>query len=394
LSLSYLLCSEHDEFLSQSARYAENDIDNETSRLSLQGSDLDSLKDFVQNQKKDFEADQAKGRKSPGSLRGLSSNFRTRGGGKILHSRSHSKELEIIHSDQHSDTTEVEKYINSASSASVTATTTGGQSEVSDMILRLASQMDRNEIDKAIAVLEHVKNIAALGESSQQSGNNVKRPVVSSNQPPRRSKSGPPGTSSNRPPYPYSSSVGSALQQPSKSDNRANFSSIDHYDDDEEAEPELLVGDEMEDDIWLMNANIFRPPSAHNIHNHVRSESEMSFTSTNNSRSSTPMHKRSPTPNGITIPPSINIEVHDRDLERQQCPVVERPHKQSPIIRKTEFYRLNVPGLSRENSNSANGLGSPRSQANDDVVSVVSSNSSFTAVTSNSAGCHSLSANR
>mmetsp|Transcript_4874 Transcript_4874/g.8095 ORF Transcript_4874/g.8095 Transcript_4874/m.8095 type:complete len:443 (+) Transcript_4874:113-1441(+) len=376
---------EFDDLLSQSARYADYEGDNDSTRINLQGSDLDSLKDIVQNQKKDFEADQAKGRKSPASLRAHSSNFRSRGGNtnnsaKFLYTRQGSKEVDNA-SDQLSDTTEVEKYISTTSSASGGQS---GQTEVTNMILKLASQMDRDEIDNAIAVLEHVKSIAALGEAqnAQSSGRR------SHSQ--RRSKSGPPGISPNRPPYPYSSSFGNPPPaHSSRVDNQASFSTIDHPDDDEEEE--LLEGNEMDEGVWLgLNANTFRPPSIHNLNIHGRPESEMSIASTINSRASTPMHnKRSPTP-GLTVPSN---DVSER--EREQCPVVNRGRKHSPKSRG--FVELNpiktvaLPGiLSRDTS--ASGIASPRSQVNDDMVSVVSSNSSFTAVTASSAGGHSLSA--
>lgn len=382
---------EFDDLLSQSARYADYEGDNDSTKLNLQGSDLDSLKDFVQNQKKDFEADQAKGRKSPASLRAHSSNFRSRGGNinnsaKFLYTRQGSKDVDNT-SDHLSDTTEVEKYISTTPSTSVGQ---NAPTEVTDMILKLASQMDREEIDNAIAVLEHMKSIAALGEAQNAQSSGRRHHIQ------RRSNSGPPGVSPNRPPYPYSSSFGSAPVHSSRGDSQASFSTIDQPEDDDEEE--LLEGNEIDESVWLgLNANTFRPPSIHNLNLQGRPESEMSIASTINSRASTPMHnKRSPTP-GLTVPSN---DVSER--EREQCPVVNRGRKQSPKSRgfvelnpiKTEFSRgLALPGIiSRDTS--ASGVGSPRSQVNDDMVSVVSSNSSFTAVTANSAGGHSLSANR
>lgn len=371
------MISEFDDYLSQSAKYAEDGDSVAPSKLNLHGSDLDSLKDFVQNQKNDIEADQAKGRKSPANTRGTlgagSSLRRGSFAGKMVHAAPvHSKDVDT--SDHHSDTTEVEKYITAASDL--------GNHEISDMILRLASQMDHNEIDKAIAVLQHIKKIAAVSESPSH-GSNTKRVMTisqTSQQAQPRSKSGPPSISSNRPPYRHSTSAGTT--------HVANFSSIDHGElverrperEEEEGEEEEVVRHNEYDDCS------FIPPAIGGLNIHPqRSESEYSFASASNSRGSTPLHmKRSPTPVTLSVAPTADA------TDREHCPVLERAKKTKPWgfmdvnPINTVFFR---PSLSRETS----GVGSPRSQANDDVVSVGSSHSSFTAVTSNSTGGHSFS---
>jgi hypothetical protein len=390
------------------------------------------LKDFVQLQKKDFEADQAKGRKSPanrgpptsrtkggGGGGGGGGSFNNTGGagGKVLHATTHNKDIDAS-SDQLSDTTTVERYMNEA---------VGKPSEVSDMIMKLASQMDKAEIDKAIAVLQHLRTLSVVNEpppaSPTPTSNQVSQPKRSTvsqqtHFAQRRSKSNPPGLSSS-PPYPYPSTTstitsgggGASLLPPrvNAMDPQAASSSEDS---DNEGEEEVRQLNDPYDSVAFFPAatqnptassSMFSPPSAHNmsVHNskqllHHRSESEASYTTSTGggSRASTPchsMHKRSP------IPGTMNIHATPQEVTSKHdcCPVVERPGtliNQKPQafleIVITDFSQ-GPGGLVREIS--AGAIQSPRGSAFDDLSSVGSSNSTYTG---NSAGGFSFSMNR
>lgn len=392
--------------MSQSGRYAESDVDDAGS-LSLQGHDLDSLKDYVQSQiQQDLEADQAKGRKSPAANRGTiarrgsfnNHNTGTSAGnnaGNKTHAVSHSIREQDA-SDQHSDTTEVEKYMNS-----ITGDSKGGDMSKTDAIMKLASQMDKSDIDKTIAVLLHLRTVV---DDSPASGNQASPQVLKNVQQTqyaqRRSKSGPPGSggsSSNLYAPPMSPPGPLATLRSCFSDSQT---ASNYVDSDNEGELEEV---RHHNDYYEY---AFIPPATQKPIQQLRSESEISYvTSNGGSRASTPSHsthKRSPTP--VTNPNShaITQEVN------QHCPVVERPpttlnqkpngfmETKVPHITVTEFSR---PALSRDSSGvDIAKVQSPRHSRGgsvcDDLVSVGSSNSSFTAVTANSAGGYSYSKNR
>lgn len=398
--------------MSQSGRYTESDVDNDNGSLSLQaGPALDSLKDLVQSQiQQDFEADQAKGRKSPGanrsgviSRKGSFNNHGTGtgGGGKMAHNVSHNTRELDISSDQHSDTTEVEKYMNSV------ALSGDYSGEKTDAIMKLAAQMDKSDIDKTIAVLLHLRSVVNESPSSSQAQNNIPLPAKRStvaqqthyNQ--LRCKSGPPGggsSNSQNKPYPYSSNSSPSMSQamgPGASP-RGGFS---------DAHPDFSVdsdneGEELE--VRLHNdydEYAFIPPATQKPFLQHRSESEVSYTTSNGgSRASTPnhsLHKRSPTP--VSTSTTMNAYTHAQE-GNEYCPGVERPPttalsaKHNPHgfldvdvthIKETKFSR---PALSRDNSHNS-ARPSRGGSVCDDLISVTSSNSSFTVVTQNSAKC-------
>ena len=327
--------SENDnyEFLSQSR--ADGDA------LSLRGPHLDQMKNFVQNQiEQDMVADQAKGRKSPSTNKTSASRRNT--SGKNVHTPTHSREPELP--DHQSDTTEVERY-------NSTPTDTNN---VTEAIMHLASQMDKTDIDKTIAVLMHLRHVIDTpGANQVPRRSNIE---VQTNQNLRRANSGPPGMWANRSPYSYTNA--------GDSDNEEVEAEVRHHND--------------------YDRYSFIPPAGQK-HVSFRPESEVSLNTANSgSRTSTPAHKRSPTP----------VAYHGIE----HCPIVDRHYTSSVVITQAEQDYVTVvsnlaktgfsrPPLSREASASS-GLQSPTSPRynNDDLISVGSSNSSFTQVTVNSTG--------
>lgn len=323
--------NDHAEFLSQC--HVDGDA------LSLQGPELDTMKDFVQNQiQQDMQADQAKGRKSPSTNRGASALKGSFGGsvGKTIHVASYNKEPEL--SDHHSDTTEVERYMNSFSTEN---------SDATDAIMKLASQMDKADIDKTISVLMHLRQVIDTPNNNYTPRrSNVEQ---QNQQNMRRSNSGPPGIFPNRQLHHLSSTAESDIEEGEEE--------VRHHNDH-------------------LNYS-FIPPAGQKHNQPIRAESEISFNTVNSgSRTSTPAHKRSPTP--ISHHGSEHCPVVERyysnhvTIVTEQCPANSVSH-----ITKTEFSR---PPRSRETSSSS------LRNNNDDLVSVGSSNSSFTQVTVNSAG--------
>ena len=364
--------------MSVTGRYPENDVDNNDGSLSLQaGPALDSLKDLVQSQQieQHFEADQSKGRKSPAANRVPT----RRGSGKMVHTAPHNiKEFDAA-SDHHSDTTDIEKYMNSVGLLDEFS------GEKSDAFMRLASQMTKTDIDKTIAVLLHLRS--AVDDPPLPKHSTVAQQThLHVNQ--RRSKSGPPG-GGNSQAYRHSSSAPSVTQTQAQtlreSPTRGCFTDsrsagpVEDSDNEEEVE-EVCIHNSFE------RFAIIPPATQKPSFQQNRSESEVSYTTSNASTPIHTSHKRSPTPvsNLMKTAPALEGTEYCPGVARSPTEITKQnPEKKvgkSNTFAETKFSRC--PGLMREASNN-----SYNSNCDDvTVISVASSNSSFTVVTQNSTG--------
>lgn len=293
----------HDEFLSQSVRFVGEDSDRENDgmSISLQQSDLDSVEDLVNQQKKDIETDML--RKSPAHQRAAVPRSK----------RAPPVEVDAPCCDHHSDTTEVEKYMGEESTATQQA------------LVRLASQLDRSEIDKTIQMLKYLKTLSIANE--------------------RRS---------------FSSHRNSTFQSRSKNPAVESGNVADVYFSrmlSDVADSDIEDNDEVNSHTAFFEDNVFRPKNP--VHRRLD----------NASRTPTPnaSNKRSPTPVGV-----------DKHPSREYCPVLYRGEQRGTFDGDESPHIIKPAVVSRDTSN---GFSNKNLTVVDDLsVCSKSSNSSFTAV--------------